>query len=64
MTFRFVAIALLLWSLAYTAHTRSDEGSGLDPHGGKSADVGCGIDPNGCAATVLADEGNGLDPHG
>ena len=42
----------------------SDDGAGLDPHGGigkpsMAQDVGCGIDPNGCR-----DEGVGLDPFG
>jgi hypothetical protein len=52
MTLRFIAIALLLWSLADSAQTRSDDGSGLDPHGGRT----------GCVADT--DEGNGIDPHG
>lgn len=63
MAFRYVAIALLLWSLAYSV--RTDDGSGLDPNGGRR-DAGCLIDPNGCTARTLAngDEGNGFDPHG
>lgn len=42
----------------------SDDGAGLDPHGGTgkrpaAQDIGCGIDPNGCG-----DEGVGIDPFG
>lgn len=66
MAFRFAAIALLLWSLAFSAATNTDDGTGIDPHGGRNTDVGCGIDPNGCSGTAFAggDEGNGFDPHG
>ena len=65
MFVHYVALALLLFSLAF-ASPRTDEGSGLDPHGKPGAKTGCAIDPNGCstAATLTGDDGNGLDPHG
>ena len=48
----------------------SDDGSGLDPHGGTRtaacSDEGSGLDPHGgpCTRTFSTDEGNGFDPHG
>lgn len=59
MAFRYVAIALLLWSLY---------ASSFAPASGGRGDTGCMIDPNGCSATTLGgddgDDGNGFDPHG
>ncbi|MGZ5432141.1 MAG: hypothetical protein ACXW5U_30435 [Thermoanaerobaculia bacterium] len=64
---------ILYLLLAGTFALNTDEGSGLDPHGGVRAaacsDDGNGLDPHGrpCVQqglTADTDEGNGFDPHG
>lgn len=64
-------LSLVLYLLLIgTFGVSSDEGSGLDPHGGARiaacGDEGNGFDPHGrpCTQTLSADEGNGFDPHG
>lgn len=57
----FLRVLLLLSLLVPVV----DDGSGLDPNGGRrtGGDGGCLIDPNGgCVART--DDGNGLDPNG
>lgn len=58
----------MLWLvLVIFLNITTDEGNGLDPHGGTrlNADNGCGIDPNGgCRGGALSDQGSGIDPNG
>jgi hypothetical protein len=63
---RFTLFLALLYSLSLPV--RTNEGNGLDPHGGKSglaADTGSCIDPWGspCRGAAI-DKGLGIDPNG
>jgi len=60
----------LLISLLFTFTALTDDGVGIDPHGGRvraTSDRGAGLDPNGgttTASAVSGDKGLGVDPNG
>ena len=60
---RFLALIALLTTLAFAPRLQPLDGVAIDPHGGSQADIGCGIDPNGCQQSN-ADRGLGMDPNG
>ena len=62
-------VLYLLLAGIFPVHT--DDGTGIDPHGGalsvRCGDDGNGLDPHGAPCTTSTfntDEGNGFDPHG
>ena len=64
----------IVFSLLLIFTAAGDDGTGIDPHGGKTirtaqcGDEGSGLDPHGrpCPrpSGFSTDDGNGLDPHG
>jgi hypothetical protein len=67
----FMLTILMVLLLATRFGIATDEGSGIDPHGGvhdsaQCTDEGNGLDPHGapCTRAFNADDGRGIDPNG